>query len=48
MTRERSVLDTPVFIRSLLSTTGDGDLLDLHPFRGIAIVAPAAYVARSE
>ena len=26
--------------------TGDKDLLDLHPFRGIAIVTPADYLAR--
>jgi predicted nucleic acid-binding protein len=26
--------------------TGDKDLLDLHPFRGIAIVTPAVYLAR--
>lgn len=26
--------------------TGDHDLLALHPFRGIPIVAPAAYLAR--
>jgi predicted nucleic acid-binding protein len=25
--------------------TGDKDLLSLHPFRGIAIVAPAAFLA---
>lgn len=25
---------------------GDGDLLDLNPFRGMAILAPAAYVSR--
>lgn len=27
---------------------GDGDLLALHPFRGISIVTPAAYLAGSE
>jgi putative PIN family toxin of toxin-antitoxin system len=26
--------------------TGDGDLLELHPFRGIAILTPADYVSR--
>jgi predicted nucleic acid-binding protein len=26
--------------------TGDDDLLSLHPFRGIAILAPAAYLER--
>jgi putative PIN family toxin of toxin-antitoxin system len=26
--------------------TGDADLLALHPFRGIAILTPAAYLAR--
>jgi putative PIN family toxin of toxin-antitoxin system len=29
-----------------LIVTGDRDLLDLHPFRGVDIVQPAAYLAR--
>jgi putative PIN family toxin of toxin-antitoxin system len=29
-----------------LIVTGDQDLLALHPFRGIPILAPAAYLAR--
>ena len=28
--------------------TGDGDLLALHPFRGIAILTPAAYLERGQ
>lgn len=28
-----------------LILTGDKDLLDLHPFRGIAIVSPQQYLA---
>ena len=27
--------------------SGDGDLLDLNPFRGIAILTPAAYLQRT-
>jgi predicted nucleic acid-binding protein len=27
--------------------TGDKDLLDLSPFRGVAIVTPADYLARA-
>jgi uncharacterized protein len=32
--------------RADVIVTGDKDLLDLNPFRGIAIVTPAAYLAR--
>ena len=32
--------------RADVVVSGDGDLLDLNPFRGIAILAPAAYVGR--
>jgi predicted nucleic acid-binding protein len=32
--------------RADVIVTGDKDLLDLNPFRGIAIVTPADYLAR--
>lgn len=32
--------------RADVLVTGDSDLLALHPFRGIAILAPAAYLKR--
>jgi len=31
-----------------LIITGDADLLSLHPWRGIAILSPADYLALSE
>ncbi len=34
--------------RTDVIVTGDKDLLDLNPFRGIAIVTPAAYLAREK
>ena len=39
-------LDAAVNGRADVIVTGDRDLLDLHPFRGIAIVTPADYLAR--
>ena len=39
-------LDAAVNGRADVIVTGDQDLLDLHPFRGIAILTPAAYLAR--
>ena len=39
-------LDGAVNGRANVIATGDCDLLDLNPFRGIAIVTPAAYLAR--
>jgi uncharacterized protein len=39
-------LEAAVNGRADVIVTGDKDLLDLHPFRGIAIVTPAVYLAR--
>lgn len=39
-------LEAAVNGRANMLVTGDRDLLDLNPFRGIAIVAPANYLAR--
>jgi putative PIN family toxin of toxin-antitoxin system len=39
-------LEAAVNGRADVIVTGDRDLLDLNPFRGIAILTPAAYLAR--
>lgn len=39
-------LEAAVNGRADVIVTGDKDLLDLNPFRGIAILSPAAYIAR--
>ena len=39
-------LEVAVNGRADVLVTGDRDLLKLHPFRGIAILTPAAYVGR--
>ena len=39
-------LDVAVNGRADVLVTGDKDLLELHPFRGIAIVSPAGYLER--
>ena len=39
-------LEAAVNGRADVIVTGDRDLLDLNPFRGIAVVTPAAYLAR--
>ena len=39
-------LEVAINGRADVIVSGDGDLLDLNPFRGIAILAPAAYVDR--
>lgn len=41
-------LDVAVNGRADVIVTGDGDLLSLHPFRGIAILTPAAYLERGQ
>ena len=41
-------LDVAVNGRADVIVTGDGDLLALHPFRGIAILTPAAYLERGQ
>ena len=44
--KDDKFLDAAVNGRADVIVTGDKDLLDLNPFRGIAIVTPAAYLAR--
>ena len=44
--KDDKFLEAAVNGRADLIVTGDKDLLDLTPFRGIAILTPAAYVAR--
>jgi len=44
--KDDKILDAAVNGRADVIVTGDKDLLDLDPFRGIAIVTPAAYLAR--
>ena len=39
-------LEVAINGRADVVVSGDGDLLDLNPFRGIAILAPAAYMNR--
>jgi len=44
--KDDKFLEAAVNGRVDVIVTGDRDLLDLHPFRGIAILTPAAYLAR--
>jgi putative PIN family toxin of toxin-antitoxin system len=44
--RDDKFLELAVNGEADLLVTGDGDLLALHPFRGIPIITPAAYVGR--
>jgi putative PIN family toxin of toxin-antitoxin system len=44
--RDDKFLEAAVNGRADVIVTGDKDLLDLNPFRGIAILTPAAYLAR--
>lgn len=44
--KDDKFLDVAVNGRADVIVTGDGDLLALHPFRGIAILTPAAYLQR--
>ena len=44
--RDDKFLEVAVNGQADLVISGDGDLLALHPFRGIPILAPAAYLAR--
>jgi putative PIN family toxin of toxin-antitoxin system len=45
--RDDKFLELALAGRADFLLTGDADLLALHPFRGIAIVAPAAYLGES-
>lgn len=44
--KDDKFLEAAVNGRADLNVTGDRDLLDLNPFRGIAILTPAEYLAR--
>jgi uncharacterized protein len=44
--KDDKFLEAAVNGRATVLVTGDRDLLDLNPFRGIAIVIPADYLAR--
>jgi uncharacterized protein len=44
--KDDKFLEAAVNGRANVLVTGDRDLLDLNPFRGITIVTPADYVAR--
>jgi putative PIN family toxin of toxin-antitoxin system len=44
--KDDKFLDLALNGRANLIVTGDADLLELNPFRGIPIIAPAAYLAR--
>jgi putative PIN family toxin of toxin-antitoxin system len=44
--KDNKFLEAAVNGRADVLVTGDKDLLDLNPFRGVAIVTPAAYLAR--
>ena len=44
--KDDKFLEAAVNGRADVIVTGDKDLRDLNPFRGIAIVTPAAYLAR--
>ena len=44
--KDDKFLDAAVNGRADVIVTGDKDLLDLNPFRGVAIVTPAGYLAR--
>jgi putative PIN family toxin of toxin-antitoxin system len=43
---DNTFLDVAVNGRADVLVTGDRDLLALHPFRGVAILTPAAYLDR--
>ncbi len=44
--KDDKFLEVAVNGRADVLVTGDGDLLELNPFRGIEIVAPATYLGR--
>lgn len=44
--KDDKFLDVALNGRADVIVTGDGDLLELHPFRGIAILTPAGYLER--
>ncbi len=44
--KDDKFLEVAVNGRADVLVTGDGDLLELNPFRGIAILTPADYISR--
>jgi putative PIN family toxin of toxin-antitoxin system len=44
--KDDKFLEAAVNGRADVLVTGDRDLLDLHPYRGVAILTPADYLAR--
>ncbi|MBI1873921.1 MAG: putative toxin-antitoxin system toxin component, PIN family [Acidobacteria bacterium] len=44
--KDDKFLEAAVHGRADVIVTGDGDLLELNPFRGIAILTPAKYLTR--
>ena len=44
--KDDKFLEVAVNGRADVLVSGDGDLLELNPFRGIAILTPAAYIGR--
>lgn len=44
--KDDKFIEAAVNGRADVLVSGDRDLLELHPFRGIAILTPAAYLAR--
>jgi predicted nucleic acid-binding protein len=44
--KDDKFLEAAVNGRASVLVTGDRDLLDLNPFRGVAIVTPADYLTR--
>jgi putative PIN family toxin of toxin-antitoxin system len=44
--RDDKFLEAAINGRADILVTGDGDLLELHPFRGVAILSPADYLVR--
>ncbi|MGH8609458.1 MAG: putative toxin-antitoxin system toxin component, PIN family [Gammaproteobacteria bacterium] len=42
--RDDKFLELAVAGQAMCIITGDSDLLDLHPFRGIPIVTPAQFI----
>jgi putative PIN family toxin of toxin-antitoxin system len=45
--KDDKFLEVAMHGRADLIVTGDGDLLDLNPFRGIAILTPAEFLERA-
>lgn len=43
--KDDMILDVAINGRAHAIVTGDGDLLDLNPFRGVAILTPAEFLA---